>query len=103
MDAVAGKVYWTESDFCNNPISGRIRRAGLDGSNVETVVDQLEALVEAQGLYVLHSEGDGVADLIANVKNAGNPPELGNEAWVAGVCLLGATGEFGPVLELLGG
>jgi hypothetical protein len=45
VDVVAGKIYWTESDFCGNPISGRIRRADLDGSNVETVVDQLGVLV----------------------------------------------------------
>lgn len=34
-----------ESDFCNNDITGRIRRANLDGSGVETVVDQLGVLV----------------------------------------------------------
>jgi hypothetical protein len=84
-------------------ISDKAAALGTIADDIQAVVDQLEALVEAQGLYVLHAEGDGIADLIENVKNAGDPPELGDEAWVAGVCLLGATGEFGPVLELLGG
>jgi len=84
-------------------ISDKAAALGTIADDIQAVVDQLEALVEAQGLYVLHAEGDGVADLIENVKNAGSPPDLGDEAWVAGVCLLGATGEFGPVVELLGG
>jgi len=84
-------------------ISDKAAALGTIADDIQAVVDQLEALVEAQGLYVLHAEGDGMADLIENVKNAGSPPDLGDEAWVAGVCLLGATGEFGPVVELLGG
>jgi len=84
-------------------ISDKAAALGTIGDDIQAVVDQLEALVEAQGLYVLQAEGDGVSDLIEKVKNAGSPPDLGDEAWVAGVCLLGATGEFGPVLELLGG
>jgi len=84
-------------------ISDKAAALGAIADDIQAVVDQLEALVEAQGLYVLHAKGDGVADLIENVKNAGGPPDLDDEAWVAGVCLLGATGEFGPVVELLGG
>jgi len=84
-------------------IADKAAALGAIADDIQAVVDQLEALVEAQGLYVLQAEGNGVADLIENVKNAGSPPDLGDEAWVAGVCLLGATGEFGPVLELLGG
>jgi len=84
-------------------ISDKAAALGAIADDIQAVVDQLEALVEAQGLYVLHAEGDGVADLIEKVKSAGTLPDLGDEAWVAGVCLLGATGEFGPVLELLGG
>ena len=85
-------------------ISDKATALGNIADDIQAVVDQLEALVEAQGLYILHAEGDGVADLIENVKSAGSPPGgLGDEAWVAGVCLLGATGEFGPVIELLGG
>ena len=84
-------------------ISDKAAALGAIADDIQAVVDQLEALVEAQGLYVLHVDGDGVANLIENVKNAGSPSDLGDEAWVAGVCLLGATGEFGPVVELLGG
>ena len=84
-------------------ISDKATALGAVADDIQAVVDQLEALVEAQGLYLLHAEGDGVADLLENVKNADSPPDLGDEAWVAGVCLLGATGEFGPVVELLGG
>ena len=84
-------------------ISDKAAALGAIADDIQVVVDQLEALVEAQGLYVLHAEGDGVADLIDNVKSADSPPDLGDETWVAGVCVLGATGEFGPVVELLGG
>lgn len=84
-------------------ISDKAAALGTIADDIQAVVDQLEALVEAQGLYVLHAEGDGVADLVENVKNAVTPPDLGDEAWVVGLCLLGATGGFGPVLELLGG
>jgi hypothetical protein len=41
VDAIGGKLYWTESGFCGAPATGRIRRANLDGSGVETVLDQL--------------------------------------------------------------
>lgn len=44
INADAGKMYWTESGFCNDAASGRLRRANLDGSNVETVLDGLPLL-----------------------------------------------------------
>jgi hypothetical protein len=45
LDPEGGKVYWAESNSCGNPASGRIRRADLDGGNVETVEDSLGVLV----------------------------------------------------------
>ena len=84
-------------------ISDKAAALGIIADDIQAVVEQLEALVEAQGLYVLHVEGNGVAGLIENVNSVDCPPELPVEAWVAGVCLLGSTGEFGPIAELLGG
>jgi len=84
-------------------ISDKAAALGTIADDLQALVDQLEALVEAQGLYVLHVEGDGVAGLIENMNNADSPPDLPVEAWVAGVCLLGSTAGFGPVAELLGG
>jgi hypothetical protein len=45
VDAASGKLYWTESNFCGAATSGRIRRANLDGSGVETVISGLGVLV----------------------------------------------------------
>jgi hypothetical protein len=48
VDPAGGKIYWTESGFCSSGAKGRIRRANLDGSSVETVVDELGVLVSIE-------------------------------------------------------
>jgi hypothetical protein len=81
------------------------KAAALDGvaDEIQAVVDDISALIAAEGLYVLHVEADGTAALIQAVKDAGDVPPWSAEAYVTGVCLLGGTGDFGPVVELLGG
>jgi hypothetical protein len=44
VDDAGGKIYWTESGFCGDAPTGRIRRANLDGSGLETIVDDLQLL-----------------------------------------------------------
>ena len=70
---------------------------------VEAVQEDINALVNSDGLYVLHLEGDSISDIIQQAENATDAPPWDLEAWVAGTCLLGATGDFSPVIELLGG
>jgi hypothetical protein len=73
------------------------------GNEIQAMVDEIVALIEAQGLYVLHVEADSIPALVEALRNAADAPPWGDEAYVAGVCLLGGTAEFGPVVELLGG
>jgi sugar lactone lactonase YvrE len=42
VDPVGGKIYWTE--YGNGPKDDAIRRANLDGSNVETLFDATQGL-----------------------------------------------------------
>jgi hypothetical protein len=73
------------------------------GDEIQAMVDEIQALVEAQGLCVLHVEAEGIPALVQSIREAGEAPPWGDEAYVAGVCLLGGTADFGPVVELLGG
>ena len=70
---------------------------------IQAVVDSITALIESSGLYILQIDGNGVADLITKTEAATDVPPWNLESWVAGTCLLGATADFGPVVELLGG
>jgi len=70
---------------------------------IQVLVDAITALIESAGLYVLQVDGGGIADLIENVGAAENIPPWNYESYVAGVCLLAGTADFGPVVELLGG
>ncbi|MFH1531088.1 MAG: hypothetical protein ABIK09_10195 [Pseudomonadota bacterium] len=73
------------------------------GEEIQAVVDDLEAIISAQGLFVLHVEAEGIPALVESVRTASAAPPWGPDAYVAGVCLLGGTASFGPVVELLGG
>ena len=73
------------------------------GDEIQAVVDDLEAIISAEGLYLLHVEAEGIPDLVASIRTAGDAPTWSPDAYVAGVCLLGGTASFGPVVELLGG
>lgn len=81
------------------------KAAALDAlaDEIQAVVDDINALIAAEGLYVLHVEATGIPALIQAVKDAGDAPPWSSEAYVTGVCLLGGTADFGPVTELLGG
>jgi len=70
---------------------------------IQSLVDAITALIESAGLYVLHADGGSLSDLIANVGAAEDVPPWNLESYVAGVCLLAGTADFGPVVELLGG
>jgi hypothetical protein len=70
---------------------------------IQSLVDAITALIESAGLYVLQIDGSGVDDLIAQAETAADVPPWNLESWVAGTCLLAATADFGPVVELLGG
>jgi len=70
---------------------------------IQALVDAIEALIESSGLYVLYVDGDGVAGLIEKTTMAHDVPPWNYESYVAGVCLLAGTADFGPVVELLGG
>ena len=73
------------------------------GNEIQAVVDDINALIAAEGIYVLHVEAESISALVQAVRDAEEPPPWGPEAYVSGVCLLGATSGFGPVVELLGG
>jgi hypothetical protein len=73
------------------------------GDEIQGTLDEIQALIEAQGLYVLHIEADSTPALVEAVRSAADAPPWGDEAYVAGVCLLGGTAQFGPVVALLGG
>ena len=75
----------------------------LLADEIQDVVDSINALIAAEGLYVLHVEANGIPNLVQAVKDAGDHPPWSAEAYVTGVCLLGGTADFGPVVELLGG
>ena len=72
-------------------------------NEIEAVQNDINALVNSDGLYVLHLEGDSISDIIQQAEEATEVPPWDLESWVAGTCLLGATGDFSPVIELLGG
>ena len=84
-------------------IAAKAAALGTLADEIQAVVDELNALIAAEGLYVLHVEATGIPDLIQAVRDAEDPPPWGDEAYVTGVCLLGGTADFGPVVELLGG
>ena len=70
---------------------------------IQKLVDEITALIESAGLYILSVDGDSLDGLISNASTAGNEPPWNLESYVAGVCLLAGTADFGPVVELLGG
>lgn len=70
---------------------------------IQAMVDNITTIINAAGIYVLHLEATGIPDLIEQAQSAQSAPNWALETWVAGVCLLGASAEFGPVLELFGG
>lgn len=72
-------------------------------ANIQQAADDLTAIIQAEGLYILHIEATSISGLIEAASAATQAPPWPLETWVAGVCLLGATADFGPVLELLGG
>ena len=70
---------------------------------IQSIVDAITTLIESSGLYVLQIDGSGIDDLEAKADFATDVPPWNLESWVAGTCLLAATADFGPVVELLGG
>ncbi len=72
-------------------------------ATIQQAADDLNAIIQSEGLYILYVEGNSIPDLIEAAAGAGDAPPWSVETWVAGVCFLGATAEFGPVVELLGG
>jgi hypothetical protein len=84
-------------------ISDKAAALGLVADEIQAVVDDINSLIAAEGLYVLHVEADSIPELGQAVRDAEQPPPWSPEAYVAGVCLLGGTSGFGPVVELLGG
>ena len=84
-------------------ISDKAAALGEIAGEIQAVVDDINALIAAEGLYVLHIEAESIPALVQAVRDAEEPPPWSAEAYVAGVCLLGGTSGFGPVVELLGG
>ena len=84
-------------------ISAKAAALGEIADEIQAVVDDINALIAAEGLYVLHVEAETIPALVQAVRDAEEPPPWSSEAYVSGVCLLGATSGFGPVVELLGG
>jgi len=70
---------------------------------LQQIVMDLETLTQVSGLHVLRVEAVGVDHLIDQALTALPLPPLPDDAFVAGVCLLGGTANFGAVGELLGG
>ncbi len=72
-------------------------------NEIQSVVDSITSLISSSGLYVLQVNSTGIDELINNTKSAGNIPDWNHESWVSGVCLLGGSADFSPVVELFGG
>ncbi len=95
------------SDSVSGVLEELARVIELKASVLEALADEIDAIVamiEAlmqSGLYVLQVDGEGITELVAKAKETPKPP-LEQDSYVAGVCLLGATADFGPVTELLG-
>lgn len=70
---------------------------------LQDAADAIIAISESTGMYALTVSANGIQQLKDAVTLATGQPEWVIETWVAGVCLLGATADFGPVVELLGG
>ena len=98
-----GESYGKMLEDLAQVISDKAAALGLVADEIQAVVDELNALIAAEGLYVLHVEAESISALVQAVKDADEPPPWSSEAYVSGVCLLGATSGFGPVIELLGG
>jgi len=71
--------------------------------NIQAAADDLQSIIDATGIYQLVMFGTSVDEIIAQVEEATDAPDWTAETWVAGVCLLGASSDFGPVFALLGG
>lgn len=72
-------------------------------ARLQTLIDQLAAILEIGGLYALPIESAaGVEGIKAAVATAGNKPPFRADAYIAGVCLLAGRAEFERVTELLG-
>ena len=71
--------------------------------NIQQAADDLQSIIDATGLYHVVLSGESIDDLLSQLESASDAPEWNAETWVAGVCLLAATADFGPVLALLGG
>jgi hypothetical protein len=82
----------------------RQKAAALEAiaAEIQAIVDAITALIESAGLYILHVEAEGTANLISAAHNASDTPPWNLDAYTACVCLLGGTADFGPVVELLG-
>jgi len=84
-------------------ISDKAAALAQVADEIQAFVDDLNALIAAEGLYVLHVEAGDIPGLMDSVRNGTDAPSWSPDAYVAGVCLLGGTTSFGPVVELLGG
>jgi len=69
---------------------------------LQDAADAIIAITESTGMYALTIDANGIQQLKDAVMLATNKPDWTPETWVAGVCLLGATADFGPVITLLG-
>jgi len=97
-----GESYCKMLEDLAQVISDKAAALGQLGDEIQAVVDDIDALSAADGLYVLHVEAAGLPALVQAIRDASDTPPWGDEAYVAGVCLLGDTVAFGPVVELLG-
>lgn len=90
VDEAASKIYWTE--YTSSPASGRIKRADLDGSNEETLIESTShtyygiALdVASNMMYWVENSSDKIwraamdgssAEVVATVSSAGMPRDI---------------------------
>ena len=66
------------------------------------LVELIEDILSLTGVYVIKLESsDGPDGLFSALTEEGNPP-LPAKSFVAGVCILAGTADFGPVAELFG-
>jgi hypothetical protein len=72
-------------------------------TEIDTALAEIEAIIDAQGLYVLAVNANGMEEAMEFIRSADDVPLWTDEAYVAGMCLLGGTADFAPIWTLLGG
>ena len=98
-----GKSYTTMLDDLAYAILGKALALQNTLDEIDKVVVELEALIEAEGLDILSVQAEGMDQAMEFIRSAENVPIWTDEAYVAGICLLGGTADFAPIWTLLGG